>query len=123
MTDDDIDEFLKDKCIDLNYLYNDKLRRLQIDGPAELTTKQNIAYALRYQGKFYFFVGRYEQALEYLTKLLEFEPNDSFSLKYRAESYCIMKRYEESLMDLGKLLEINMNVTWVIKAYEEVARK
>ena len=94
---------------------------------------------LRYQGKFYFFICKYEQAFDYLTKLLELEPNDLFALRYRGEIHHIMKRYEESLMDLDKLLEININETspvdlkelsetnnniaWILKAYEEVARK
>ena len=94
---------------------------------------------LRYQGKFYFVVGKYEQALKYLTKLLKLEPNDPFALRYRGEIYHIMKKYEESLADLDKLLEININETspvdlkelsetnnniaWILNAYEEVARK
>src|SRR5204863_3357297 len=101
-----------------------------------LETNQNN---LRYQAKFYFVVGKYEQALEYLTKLLKLEPIDLFALRYRGEIHHIMKRYEESLMDLDKLLEININetstvnlkelsetnndITWILNAYEEVARK
>ena len=104
-----------------------------------METNQNI---LRYQGKFYFVVGKYEHALEYLTKLLKLEPNDPFALRYRGEIYHIIKKYEESLMDLDKLLEININETlphspvdlkelsetnnniaWILKVYEEVARK
>ena len=95
--------------------------------------------ALKYQGKFYFVVGKYKQALEYLTKLLELKSNDSFALKYRAETYYIIKKYEKSSMDLDKLLEINTNeispvdlkkisetnnnIAWILNAYEEVARK
>ena len=91
-------------------------------------------------GKFYFVICKYEQAFEYLTKLLvELEPNDLFALRYRGEIHHIMKRYEESLVDLDKLLEININETspvdlrelsetnnniaWILNAYEEVARK
>src|SRR2546423_14625810 len=105
MTNDDIDEFLKEGCIDFD-LCNDKLINLQMDKPTYLTnslkTKKNIAYMLRYQGKFYFVMGRYTEALEYLTKLLEFEPSDPFALRYQAEIYHIMERYEESLMGLDK---------------------
>ena len=84
-------------------------------------------------------MGKYEQALEYFTKLLELDPNDSFALRYQSEIHHIKRRYIESLVDLDKLLEIIMNKTllvdlkellktntdivWVLKAYEEVARK
>ena len=67
------------------------------------------------------------------------EPNDLFALRYRGEIHHIMKRYEESLVDLNKLLKININetssmdlkelsetnnnITWILNAYEEVARK
>ena len=101
-----------------------------------LETKQNH---LRYQGKFYFVIGKYKQALEYFTKLLELEPNDPFALRYQGEIYHIMKKYEKSLVDLDKLLEININETspvdlrelsetnnniaWILNAYEEVAKK
>ena len=142
MNDDDIDESLKKKWSDrlVNYskpksFYN-KLFFKSLSLPILLETNKNI---LRYHGKFYFVVGKYEQALEYLTKLLELEPNDLFSLKYRAEIYYILKKFEESLVDLDKLLEINVNETspvdlkelsetnnniaWILKAYEEVARK
>ena len=104
-----------------------------------MEAKQNTANTLKYQEKFYFVVGKYEQALKYLTKLLELKPNDLFSLKYRAEIYCILEKFEESIVDLDKLLEININETlpvdlkelsetnnniaWILKAYEEVSRK
>ena len=142
MADDDIDEVLKKKWVNLN-LCNDELINQQIDKIADLTKSleitQNNAHALRFQGRHYSVMGNYEQALEYLTKLLELEPNDSFALKYRGEIYHIMKKYEESLTDLNKLLEININETsledlkelseininiaWALKVYEEVARK
>ncbi len=125
MTDDDIDEVLKEKWI-VNP-YNDLLISQQMDEFADLIksfeTKQNIAHKLRYQGKFYFVMGRYEQALAYLTKLLEFDTNDAFALRYRSETYYMTKKYEESLTDLNKLLKINANDTWALKAYEEVIRR
>src|SRR5688572_18540984 len=109
MTDDDIDEVLKQKWVNLN-LCDDELISQQINILANLIkslkTRQNIVDALRYRVKFYFVIGKYEKALEYLTKLLELEPNDLFALKYQGEIYHIMERYEESLVDLDKLLEI-----------------
>ena len=133
MNDDDIDEVIKGKWTNLN-LCNDELISRQTDKLADLTK-----HVLRYQGKFYFVMGKYKQALEYLTKLLELKPNDLFSLKYRAEIYYILKKFEESLADLNKLLEININETspmdlkelsetnndiaWILKVYEEVAKK
>ena len=138
MADDDIDEVLKEKWINLN-LCNDELISQQIDRLADLTKSSEQQHVLRYQGKFYFVICKYEQAFEYLTKLLELKPNDLFALRYRAEIHYIMKRYEESLVDLDKLLEININETssmdlkelyeinnnivWILNAYEEVARK
>ena len=140
MTDDDIDEVLKEKWVNLN-LCNDELINQQINKLADLTSLefgQNNTYALRYQGKLYFILGKYEQALKYLTKLLELDSNNLFALKYRGEIYQIMKKYEESLVDLDKLLEININessidlkelsetnnnIAWILKVYEEVARK
>ena len=138
MTDDDIDEVLKEKWTNLN-LCNYELISQQINGFTDLTKSLEKQHVLRYQGKFYFVVGEYKQALEYLTKLLKLEPNDPFALRYRGEIYHIMKKYEESLVNLDKLLEININETlpvdlkelsetndniaWILKAYEEVARK
>ena len=135
MNDDDIDEVLKEKWTNLN-LCNYELISQQINGFADLTKSLEKWHVLRYQGKFYFVIGKYKQALEYLTELLELESNDLFSLKYRAEIYYILKKFEESLVDLDKLLEININETssvdlkelsetnnniaWILK---EVARK
>ena len=138
MNDDDIDKVLKEKWSNLN-LCNDELISQQIDRLADLTKSLEEQHVLRYQGKFYFVICKYEQAFDYLTKLLELEPNDLFALRYRGEIHHIMKRYEESLVDLDKLLEININntspvdlkelsetnnnITWILNAYEEVARK
>src|SRR5438128_5888234 len=102
MNDDDIGEVLKEKWINLN-LCNYGLYGLisqQINGFTNLTKSLEKCHVLKYQGKFYFVVGKYKQALEYLTKLLELEPNDLFSLKYRAEIYYILENFEESLVDL-----------------------
>jgi len=138
MNDDDIDEVLKEKWFNLNLCNNELINQLT-DILADLTKSLEQQHMLRYQGKFYFVICKYEQAFEYLTKLLELEPNDLFALRYRGEIHHIMKRYEESLMDLDKLLEININetstvnlkelsetnndITWILNAYEEVARK
>ena len=138
MNDDDIDKVLKEKWIDLN-VCNDELISQQIDRLADLTKSLEEQHVLRYQGKFYFVICKYEQAFECLTKLLELEPNDLVALRYRGEILHIMKRYEESLVDLDKLLEININETssvdlkelfetnnniaCILSAYEEVARK
>src|SRR5436190_15260124 len=140
MNDDEIDESLRKEWSNrlTNYLesnffsFFESLTKL-------LEAEQNTANTLKYKGKFYFVVGEYEQALKYLTKLLELEPNDPFALRYQGEIYHIMKKYEESLMDLDKLLEININETssvnlkelsetnnniaWILRTYEEVAKR
>jgi len=124
MTDDDIDEVLKEKWIEILNPYNDELISQQIDEFANskksFETKQNIAHILRYRGKFNFIIGRYEQALADLTKLLEFETNDAFALRYRGETYYMTEKYEESLADINKLLKINENDMWALKTCEEV---
>ena len=126
MTDDDIDEVLKKNWIEVLNPYNGELINQQMDRFADLTKSFEIEqteHVLRYQGKFYFVMGRYEQALVDLTKLLEFNTNDPFALKYRGETYYMMEKYEESLTDLNKLLKINANDTWVLKAYEKVFKR
>ena len=127
MTGDDVDEVLKKRWMEVLNPYNGELINQQMDRFADLTksfeieqTEQDIAHILRYRGKFYFILGKYEQALADLTKLLEFEISNAFALRYRAETYYMMEKYEESLADLNKLLKINANDTWVLKAYEKV---
>jgi len=119
MTDDDVDEVLKEKWIEILNPYNDSLISQQMDEFTDLTKsfeiKQDNAHKLRYRGKFYFVMGRYEQALADLTKLLEFDTNDAFALRYRSETYYMTKKYEESLTDLNKLLNINANDTWALE--------
>src|SRR3990170_622322 len=119
MTDDDIDEVLKEKWIEILNPYNDELINQQMGEFTDLIksfeTKQDIAHKLKYRGKFYFVMGRYEQALADLTKLLEFDANDAFALRYRSETYHMTKKYEESLTDLNKLLKINANDTWALE--------
>ena len=127
MTDDDIDEVLKEKWVEILNQYNDELISRQMEEFTDLIKsfeiKQSIAHILRYRGKFNFIIGRYEQALVDLTRLLEFETNDTFALRYRGETYYMTGKYEESLADLNKLLKINANDTWALKACEEVTWK
>ncbi len=85
-----------------------------------LKTEKNISHILKYQVKFYFVIGKYEQALKELTKLLDYDPNNAFALKYQGETYFMMKKYEESSASLSK---INSSNKWVIKALDEIARK
>src|SRR3989337_1485533 len=99
MTDDDVDEVLKEKWIEILNPYNDELIIQQMDEFTNLIKsfeiKQDIAHKLRYRGKLYFVLGRYEQALADLTKLLEFDTNDAFALRYRSETYYMKKNYED----------------------------
>src|SRR5688572_2097604 len=126
MTDDDIDEVLKEKWIEIVNPYNDESIDQQMCEFTDLIksseASQDIVHKLKYQGKFYFIMGRYEQALADLTKLLECDRNDAFALRYRGETYYMTKQYEESLTDLNKLLKIHANDTWALKACEEVIR-
>ena len=93
MTDDDIDKTLKKKWIEALSLFNDELIN---DLIKPLETEQNISHILKYQVKFYFVIGKYEQTLKELTKLLDYDPNNAFALKYQGETYFMMKRYAES---------------------------
>ncbi|CAG8518043.1 5764_t:CDS:2 [Funneliformis mosseae] len=68
---DYIDEFLKNNWAEILNPNNDKLISQQINRfSRSLEIKKNV---LKYQGKLYFVIGEYEQALADLTKLLEFE--------------------------------------------------
>ena len=126
MNNDDIDDVLKEKQIEILNSCNDELINQQMDKFADLIksfeTEQDIANILKYRGKFHFVMGRYEQALADLTKLLEFNTNDTFALKYRGETYYMIEKLEKSLADLNELLKINANDTWALKACEEVIR-
>ncbi|GES88226.1 ran-binding proteins 9/10 homolog isoform X2 [Rhizophagus clarus] len=120
MTDDDIDEIIKEKWIEAINLYNDDLIN---DFIKSFKNNQNIINILTHQGKFYFIIGKYDQALESLTNLLKLEPNNTFALKYRGEIYYITEKYEESLADLNKLMEIDANNKWLLIAYNEIIKK
>ena len=117
MTDDDIDEVLKKKCMEVLNPYNDELISQQLKS---FETEKDNTHMLKYQGKFYFIVGRYEQAIADLSKLLELETSNAFALKYRGETYFMMEKYEESLVDLNKLLEIDANDAYTLKFCEMV---
>src|ERR1044072_4348086 len=99
MTDNDIDQVLKKNWIKAFNPYNGELINQQMDRFVDLTKSLEIEqneHAIRYQGKFYFVMGRYEQALAELTRLLEFDASNSFALRYRAETYYMIEKYEES---------------------------
>jgi tetratricopeptide (TPR) repeat protein len=117
MTDDDIEETLKEKWAEVLNSYNDELISQQLKS---FETKQDNTHMLKYQGKFNFIVGRYEQAIVDLAKLLELETNNTFALRYRGETYFMIEKYEESLVDLNKLLEINANDAYTLKFCENV---
>ena len=129
MTDDDVDKALKKNWIDVLNPYNGELINQQMNRLVESTKSyeteqiEQNTHILKYQAKFYFVMGRYEQALADLTKLLEFDTSNSFALRYRAETYYMIEKYEESLIDLNKLLEINPNEIWALKAYEKVFKR
>src|SRR5688572_8712094 len=129
MTDDDIDDVLKKNWIEFLNSHNGELMNQQMNRFVEFTKPYEIeqieqnTHILRYKGKFYFIMGRYKQALTYLTKLLEFDTSNSFALRYQAETYYMIEKYEESLADLNKLLEINPNEVWALKAHKEVIRR
>ena len=125
MTDDDVDEALKKNWIDVLNPYNSELIDQQMNRFTDLTKSFKIKqteHILRYQGKFYFVMGRYEKALTELTKLLEIDINNLFALRYRAETYYMIGKYLESLADLNKLLKINDNKIWALKVHKEVVR-
>ena len=126
MNNDDIDDVLKEKHIEILNSCNDELISQQMDEFADLIksfeTEQDISNILKYRGKFHFVMGRYDQTLVDLTKSLEFDTNDAFALRYRGETYYIIEKYEESLADLNKLLKIKVNDMWALKAYKEVIR-
>src|ERR1043165_6172802 len=129
MTDDDIDEVLKKNWIEVLNTHNGELinqqmnRLVESTKPYETEQIEQNTHIFRYKGKFYFVMGRYEQALTYLTKLLEFDTSNSFALRYQAETYFMIEKYEESLADLDKLLEINPNETWVLQIIKEVIKR
>ncbi|RIB20861.1 concanavalin A-like lectin/glucanase domain-containing protein [Gigaspora rosea] len=68
------------------------------------------------RGKMYFIMGKYEEALADLTKLLETDPNNIIALRYRGEIYYLVKKYDESIADLEKLLTIRPDDEWATEA-------
>jgi tetratricopeptide (TPR) repeat protein len=59
-------------------------------------------------------LGRYEEALADLDKVLQIEPENLWGLTKHSEIYRNLKRYEESLADLNHVLELNPDYDWAI---------
>ncbi|RIB07164.1 concanavalin A-like lectin/glucanase domain-containing protein [Gigaspora rosea] len=66
----------------------------------ELKNKSNDTFALMSRGKEYLIIGKYKEAYEDFTRLLEIESENIIALKYRGEINYIMERYKESISDL-----------------------
>ncbi|CAG8631463.1 5172_t:CDS:2, partial [Cetraspora pellucida] len=77
----------------------------------------------QYQAKACLILGRYNEALESLTTILNIDKIDTFALKYRAEIYYLMKKYKESLADLENLLKIKKNNTWAMEVRKHIFMK
>ncbi|RIB10102.1 concanavalin A-like lectin/glucanase domain-containing protein [Gigaspora rosea] len=119
---DDIDESLKRKLIDAFNMCNNATNTYTLDDLENLLeTKQDTA--LKFRVKFNFIMGRYQDAIIDLTKLLDIEPNSKFALRYRAEAYYLMEKYKESFNDVNKLLKIESNDEWVSKHFEKICKK
>src|SRR5260363_81515 len=54
-------------------------------------------------------MGRYKDAINDLTKLLDIEQNSKFALRYRGETYHLTGKYKDAIIDLTKLLGIEPN--------------
>ncbi|KAF0509124.1 SPRY-domain-containing protein [Gigaspora margarita] len=79
--------------------------------------------ALKFRGNFNFIMGRYEEAIIDLTKLLDIEPNNKFALRYRAEAYYLMEKYKESFNDVNKLPKIDTSDEWASKLLAKIFEK
>ncbi|KAF0501642.1 tetratricopeptide repeat protein [Gigaspora margarita] len=64
-------------------------------------------------------MGKYDEAFEDLTRLLEIKPDNTIALRYRGEVNYIMKRYNESIANLEEL-RIKPNDIWAKKIYKLV---
>jgi hypothetical protein len=62
MTDDDVDEGLKEKWIEIFNPNNDKLINQQMDEFTDLIDIQDNAHKLKYRGKLYFVIGHAARA-------------------------------------------------------------
>ncbi|RIB21383.1 concanavalin A-like lectin/glucanase domain-containing protein [Gigaspora rosea] len=78
-------------CINTTKIYTLK------DLENSLEIKQDTA-ALKFQGKFNFIMGIYEDAAVDLTKLINIEPNNKFALRYRGEAYYQWKDIRKQLL-------------------------
>lgn len=54
-------------------------------------------------------LGKWDKAIDDITKSIEINPNDAESFKTRAEMYVNTKHYEEAIDDLNHALSINSN--------------
>ncbi|RIB10316.1 hypothetical protein C2G38_2206480 [Gigaspora rosea] len=86
----------------------------------KLKNKSNDTLALMSRGKAYVIIGKFKEAYEVFTRLLEIESENILALKYRAEINYIMERYKESISDMENLLEIKPDDAWTKEAYKLV---
>lgn len=107
ITDDDIaNELLRKKWLETLDFPNNKAINQQQYNLLDSIFDPNNVHLLEYQGKINFIMGRYEDALVYLTNLLKIETTNTFALNYRGKTYQMMGKYKESLVDLYSLLKI-----------------
>jgi tetratricopeptide (TPR) repeat protein len=67
------------------------------------------AVALKERGVAYRLMGKYEEALADLTRVLELDPDDVLATAERGGAYRMMGKYEEALADLNHALELDPN--------------
>ncbi|RIB11234.1 hypothetical protein C2G38_2145680 [Gigaspora rosea] len=96
-------------------------------GLAELLEdNSNDAVLLRNRGIAYNKLGRYDEALVYLTNSLKIEPENTFVLKIRAGVYMLLCRFEEAIADFNHFLKIIPNDAEVLgfrdAAYRMIGR-
>ncbi|RIB30702.1 hypothetical protein C2G38_2026643 [Gigaspora rosea] len=119
---DNIDELLKKKLIDAFNMCNSATNTYTLEDLENLLEiKQDTA--LKFRVKFNFIMGKYKNAINDLTKLLDIEPNDKFALRYRAEAYYLMERYKDSFNYANKLLKIETNDEWASKLLAKIIEK
>ncbi|RIB21985.1 hypothetical protein C2G38_2033957 [Gigaspora rosea] len=121
ITDDDIvNELLRKKWLEALDLPNDEAINQQQYNLLDSIFEPNNVHLLEYQGKINFILGRYEDALLYLTNLLKIEPANAFALSYRGKTYQMMEKYKESLVNLYSLLKIENNDICALKIRNEI---
>ena len=123
MTSDDIDDdLLKTKWIEFFNMCINTTNIYTIED-LENSLKINHDTALKFKGKLNFIMGKYEDAIIDLTKLLDIEQNSKFALRYRGEAYYLMGKYKESFKDMNKLLKIEKNHEWTSKIIIKICEK